>query len=336
VPLTLGYKASAEQFGPRELLEFGVLAEQLGFDSVAVSDHFTPWRHTGGHAPFSLVWLAALGERTSRVRLGTSVLTPTFRYPPAVVAQAFATLAVMNPGRVFLGVGSGEAMNEVPPTGADWPSFGERSRRLREAIALLRRLWEEEFVDFAGRYYRTKGATIYDRPDGGVPLLVAASGEKAARLAGEVGDGFICTSGKGLELYRDTLLPALEAGARESGRDSSRIEKMIEMKVSFDPDRERALRDTREWAALALPGEEKSGIHDPRELERKAKAVADQAHRRFIVSSDADEHAARVQEYLDLGFTHLVFHMPGPDQRRSLRLYATEILPRLRTHAGPG
>src|SRR5437764_14572466 len=119
--LRLGYKASAEQFGPRELLEFSVHAEEVGFDSVFVSDHFQPWRHTGGHAPFSLAWMGALGERTKRIEMGTSVLTPMFRYHPSVVAQAFGTLGALYPGRVVLGVGSGESLNEVPPMGIEWP-----------------------------------------------------------------------------------------------------------------------------------------------------------------------------------------------------------------------
>jgi len=127
--LKLGYKASAEQFGPRELLDFSVVAEEVGFDSVMVSDHFQPWRHHGGHAPYSLAWLAALGERTSRVTIGTSVATPTFRYHPSIVAQAIGTIAVLNPGRVILGVGTGESMNEVPATGMEWPKFKERPRR---------------------------------------------------------------------------------------------------------------------------------------------------------------------------------------------------------------
>ena len=334
--LTFGYKASAEQFGPRELLDLGVYAEELGFDSVVVSDHFTPWRHHGGHAPYSFAWLGALGARTSRVRLGTSVVTPSFRYHPSVVAQAMATLAVLFPRRVFLGVGTGEAMNEVPPTGITWPAFGERLGRLREAIALMRELWSTEFVTFDGRYYKTQGATLYDRPPEGVPLFVAASAERAARLAGAVGDGFICTSGKGLELYRDVLLPAVEQAAREHGRDPGAIEKLIEVKVSYDTDFDRAMRDTREWAALALPGEDKAGTFDPREMERRAAAVADRAHTRFIVSSDPDEQAAKVNEYVELGFTHLVFHFPGPDQRRAMDLYVKDILPRLRTHAAVG
>ena len=121
--LTLGYKASAEQFGPRELLEFGVIAEEVGFDSVVVSDHFQPWRHTDGHSPYSFAWLAALGERTKRVRLGTSVVTPTFRYHPSIVAQAMGTLACLAPGRVFSGVGTGESQNETTKSGVEWPDF---------------------------------------------------------------------------------------------------------------------------------------------------------------------------------------------------------------------
>ena len=136
-------------------------------------------------------WLGALGERTERALLGTSVLTPTMRYHPSIVAQAFATLACLNPGRVLLGVGTGEALNETPATGAEWPGAKERRLRLAEAIELMRRLWTEERVTFEGEYYRTENATIYDRPDEPVPIYVAASGPLAAKLAGRVGDGFI-------------------------------------------------------------------------------------------------------------------------------------------------
>src|SRR5947207_7437677 len=180
--LRLGYKASAEQFGPVELLDFSVHAEEVGFDSVVVSDHFQPWRHTDGHAPFSFAWLAALAERTSGVRLGTSVVTPTFRYHPAIVAQAMATLDQLAPGRVFLGVGTGESMNEIPVLGIEWPGFKERFGRLREAVELMRRLWTEDFVTFEGEYYKTRDATVYDKPTGKLPLYIAGSGGQAARL----------------------------------------------------------------------------------------------------------------------------------------------------------
>jgi len=329
--LRLGYKESAEQFGPVELLDFSIHAEQVGFDSVVVSDHFQPWRHTGGHAPFSFAWLGALGAKTQRVMMGTSVVTPTFRYHPSVVAQAMGTLGVLFPDRVLLGIGTGESLNEVAPTGIEWPEFRERFARLREAVTLMRRLWSEDRVSYSGTYYKTSNATVYDRPPGGVPLLIAAGGPQMAKYAGRVGDGFICTSGKGAELYRDQLLPAFAEGAREVGRDPSTLEKMIEVKVSFDTDRQRALEDTRHWGALALSGQEKVGVEDPVEMERLADALpTERTASRFLVSTDPDEHVEQIRFYADLGFNHLVFHAPGNDQRRFLDLYAEQVLPRLR------
>jgi coenzyme F420-dependent glucose-6-phosphate dehydrogenase len=333
--LKLGYKASAEQFPPRELLDFAIHAEAVGFDSILVSDHFQPWRHTGGHAPFSFAWLGALGERTSRAIIGTSVVTPTFRYHPSIVAQAMGTLGSLFPGRVLLGVGTGESLNDVPATGMQWPPFKERFHRLREAIELMRRLAREERVSYEGDYYRTARATIYDRPEVPVPIYVAASGAVAARLAGRVGDGFICTSGKAPELYREVLLPAVAEGLQKSGRAPAGFEYMIEMKVSFDTDRARAMEDTHHWAALALSGEEKMAVEDPREMERLADALpVERAASRWIVSTDPDEHVERLAETIALGFTHLVFHAPGPDQRRFLDLYAQQVLPRLRARYG--
>jgi coenzyme F420-dependent glucose-6-phosphate dehydrogenase len=332
--LKLGYKASAEQFGPRQLLNFAVEAEACGFDSVWISDHFQPWRHTNGHAPSALTWLGAVGERTQHVLLGTSVLTPTFRYQPAIVAQAFGTLGVLNPGRMILGVGSGESLNEVAVTAGEWPSPKERLARLREAVELIRVLLSKDSVTFEGQYYRTRNATIYDRPEQPIPIYISAGGPVAAKFAGRAGDGFICTSGKGDELYRDKLLPAVEEGAREADRDPASIERTIEVKVSFDTDRERALSDTRIWAALALPAEDKAGVEDPREMERRAETVADQAHRRWLVSDNVDEHLEQIRPYIELGFTHLIFHAPGDDQSRFLQLYAKDILPRIRERWG--
>jgi coenzyme F420-dependent glucose-6-phosphate dehydrogenase len=310
-----------------------VSAERHGFDTVAISDHFQPWRHTGGHAPMALVWLGALGERTERVSLTTSVLTPTLRYQPSVVAHAFATLACLNPGRVFLGIGSGEAMNETPVTGLAWPKFSERSGRLAEAVELMRLLWTEERVTFEGRYYRTDKATIYDRPERPVPIYIAAGGPKAAELVGRIGDGFICTSGKGEELYHN-LLASLETGARETDRDPASIDLMIEIKVSYDHDAEFAREACRPWAALALTAEEKGGTEDPIEMERLADAAADRAHTRFIVSNDPDEVVEKIAFYVDLGFTELVFHFPGDDQERALGQFAADVLPRLRARWG--
>jgi coenzyme F420-dependent glucose-6-phosphate dehydrogenase len=324
-----GYKASAEQFGPRPLLNYSAQAEALGLDTVAISDHFQPWRHHGGHSPAALPWLGAAGERVPSARLGTSVLTPTLRYQPAVIAQAFATLGCLFEGRVFLGVGTGEAMNETPVTGDVWPGAKERRRRLAEAIVLIRTLWTEERVDFDGEYYKVSRATIYDRPEQPVPIYVAASGPLAAAMAGRLGDGFICTSGKRPELYEE-LLGKVREGAEKAGKDFDAIAKMIEIKVSYDPDPEHAENACRWWAALALSGEEKSGVEDPIEMERLADANQERASSRFIVSADPEEVVARIAPYVDLGFTELVFHFPGDDQTRALENFTRDVLPRLR------
>jgi coenzyme F420-dependent glucose-6-phosphate dehydrogenase len=330
--LRIGYKASAEQFAPRELLDFGVLAEELGLDSVLISDHFQPWRHHDGHAPFSLAWLAALGERTERVQIGTSVMTPTFRYNPAVVAQAFGTLGSLYPGRVMLGIGTGEALNEVVVGSVqEWPEFKERFARLREAVTLMRRLWCEERVTFEGDYYRAVDATVYDKPEQPVPVYVAAGGPLVARYAGRSGDGFICTSGKGEELYRDKLLPAVDEGLAKSGRTREDIDRMIEIKLSWDPDRELAVTNCRFWAALSLTAEQKHGTSDPLEVERLGNALPDeQVASSWIVSDDPDEVVAAVKPYVDWGFDHLVFHGPGHDQERFLRTFTDRVVPALR------
>ncbi len=276
MPLRLGYKASAEQFAPRPLLDFAVEAERQGLEIIAVSDHFQPFRHTGGHGTAAPPWLGAVGERTERALLGTSVLTPTLRYHPSMIAHAFGTLALLNPGRVFLGVGTGESLNETP-----------------------------------------------------VPIYVAASGPLAAKLAGRVGDGFIVTSGKDPALYEE-LNAAMEEGARNAGRDSTHIVRMIEIKVSYHHDIEFARRACDYWAPLALSPEQKRDVEDPIELERLADADPGIAQRRFIVSDDPDEVVEKIRPYVELGFDHLLFHAPGEDQQRFLDQFCGDVVPRLR------
>lgn len=335
-PLTLGYKASAEQFDPRELVEIAVAAEAHGMESVAVSDHFQPWRHTGGHAPFSLTWMAAVGERTSSIRIGTSVMTPTFRYNPAVLAQAFASMGVMCPGRIFLGVGTGEALNEIATgfAGAgeqEWPEFKERFARFRESVDLMRQLWTEDRVNFRGEYYSTHDASIYDRPETPIPIYIAAGGPFVARYAGRAGDGFICTSGKGVELYVDELIPAVKEGAEKAERSFDDIDRMIEIKLSYDTDLDVALDNTRFWSPLSLSKEQKHDITDPIEMEQAADALPiEQIAKRWIVGNDPDTVVAEIAKYVGYGMNHLVFHAPGHDQRRFLELFERDLAPRLR------
>lgn len=334
--MTLGYKASAEQFGPRELVELAVTAERHGFESVAVSDHLQPWRHTGGHAPFSLAWMAAVGERTSSIRIGTSVLTPTFRYNPAVLAQAFATMGCLYPDRVWMGVGTGEALNEVAAgfRGAGeqpWPEFKERFARLRESVRLMRAMWTGERTTFAGDYYATQDVSLYDAPADGVPIYIAAGGPVVAKYAGRAGDGFICTSGKGEQLYVDKLLPAVMEGAAAAQRDPAGIDRMIEIKLSYARTKEQARLNTRFWSPLSLSAEQKHDITDPIEMERAADALPiEQIAKRWIVAADPEDAVSQISRYVDMGFTHLVFHAPGHDQEEFMALFDADLAPRLR------
>ena len=330
--IAIGYKASAEQFGPGELVDLAVQAEQHGLDSVWVSDHFQPWRDQGGHAPASMMFLAAAGARTHRIVLGTSVLTPTLRYNPAVLAQAFATLGCLNPGRVILGVGTGEAMNEHAVSGQVFPEFKERSARLQEAIRLIRQLWTGDRITFDGTYYRTVDAKLYDLPGQPIPIYIAAGGPQMAKIAGRLGDGIICTSGKGMDLYTERLLPAAAQGLTTRPTPVSDFGRMIEIKLSYDRDHRRALENTRFWAPLSLSAEDKHGLTDSRDIERAADQLPiEHVARRWIIASDPETAMAGIQPYIDAGLTHLVFHAPGSDQTRFLDQFTEDILPMLRT-----
>ena len=313
--LRVGYKASAEQFDPSSLLKFSVLPRSSGSTRSPSPTTSSPGAITLARSGGVAV-ARRRGQATSTIQVGTSVLTPTMRYHPSIVAQAFATLACLNPGRVFLGVGTGESMNETPATGAEWPGAKERRLRLAEAIAGMRALWSNERVDFEGEYYRTERATIYDRPDAPVPVYVAASGPLAAKLAGRVGDGFICTSGKKPELY-EQLITSLEEAAAGAGREPEEIDRMMEIKVSFTTPMPmpRCVRATG-GARWPHAGAE-DGRRGSTELERLADENVDRAHTRFIVSADPDEVADRIQPYIDMGFRHLVLHGPGADQSAS-------------------
>ena len=331
--LKLGYKASAEQFGPRDLLEFSVHAERAGFDSIMVSDHFQPWRHTGGHAPYSFAWLGALGERTSRAMIGTSVVTPTFRYHPSIVAQAMGTLGAMYPGRVMLGVGTGESLNEVPSIGCEWPPFRERFRRLKESIELMRRLWTEERVTYEGEYYRTENATVYDRPDSPVPLYVAASGggRGAARRAGSRTASSAPAARSRISTPK-TLLPAVCEGmakGRAGGgerRAHDRDEGLVRHRPGAGDGGHPAL-----GRARALPGGEDGG-GGPGGDGTPRRCAAGRARGEPLDRLHRGGRACRAHRPPTSRSASgtLVFHTPGPDQRRFIDLYAEKVMPALR------
>ncbi len=322
----IGYFLSHEQFSPADLVEEAVAAEQAGFDSVWASDHFHPWQENQGHAGNAWLTLAAAGQRTSRVLLGTAVTCPIYRNRPALVAQAFATLGVLYPGRVFLGVGTGEAVNELP-AGGGWGPHAERLALLREAIELIRRLWEEERVTHEGSGFSIANAKIYDKPSTPMPIYIAASGPRTAALAGEAGDGWI--TGSATLLEAPDIVKAFRDGAAAGSADPSAREVLVEQYVFVGSENEA-------YAAAPLwqfaPAEHLvRDMDDPRAIQRIAEqnVTLDQVVDSWLVSIDPAEHVEQVRKLFEAGATHVAIHSVQPDQRRLIEFYGSEVLPRL-------
>ncbi|MEM2841948.1 MAG: TIGR03557 family F420-dependent LLM class oxidoreductase [Thermoproteota archaeon] len=326
--LKLGYKTCHEQYQPNILLDYAVLADRYGFDTIWTSDHFHPWAHTNAASGFAWVWIAAAAERTKRAKIGTSVTAPILRYHPAIVAQAFATLAHMYPGRIFLGLGAGEALNESP-LGYDWPKPKQRLEMLEEAIIVIKKLWRGSFVNFDGKYYRLRGANLYTKPGEPLRVYIAAGGPKVARLAGKYADGIVFVPKEPRQT--ELLLSAFDDGARNAGRDPSKLEKVAEILVSYDEDYDAASKSCRFWAGSMLPLFYKYDISDPREIEEHGKFVGDEAiARRWIVANTIDEHVKRLEEHIKAGFNHLYFVSSSPNETKFLKFYGEKVLPCLR------
>ncbi len=324
----IGYQAAHEQFTAQDLVELGVLAEDAGFEAFVASDHFAPWMDNQGHAGLAWLTLAALGQRTRRILLGTGVTCPTYRYNPAIVAQAFATLDGMYPGRIFLGVGTGEALNEVP-TGGGWEPYRERAARLREAITLTRRLWTGEWVSFKGEFYTLDEAKLYDKPNNPVPIYVAASGPKTARLAGELGDGLITVGGTHSERF-DRVQTAFVEGAVSASKDAASMPRLCELYVVAGDEKE-ALEGAELWRHHGgLKGI--LDIADPREILRLAREKVEPRDviGRWVVGRDPEVHIEALRQLGERGFTHVTVHSPQADQRGFIEFYGSKVLPTLR------
>jgi TAT-translocated FGD2 family F420-dependent dehydrogenase len=323
----IGFVLSTEQFAPPDLLRFGVAAEQADFDMVWSSDHFQPWQDNQGHAGHAWVLLAALGQRTQRVPFGTGVTCPSFRYPPPIVAQAFATLGVLYPGRVFLGVGTGEALNEQAATG-EWGDYDERHDRLAEALPLIRQLWSGDIVNHRGRYYTVEQARLYTLPEQPVPIFVAAAGEHSMRLAGELGDGLI-TDPQTL-LHKPELIAAYREAARQAGKDPARMAIVVEQWM-FVGEQAEVGQWANLWRYSPKSWEKYVNNPDPRVIQRQAaqEVPLDEVYKDWSVSTNPTIHVESLQKLLDAGATHILVHSPQPDQERAIQFYGREVLPRL-------
>jgi coenzyme F420-dependent glucose-6-phosphate dehydrogenase len=244
--LQLGWKAGTEQYEPDELLDYAVAAEAAGFDSIAASDHFHPWAEKG-QAAFVWTWLGAVAARTKTIALGTSVTCPILRYHPAIIAQAAATVACLAPKRCFLGVGTGEALNEYAATGM-YPGYNVRREQLAEAIELMRALFTGEQVTHKGAWYETRKAKLYTRPKAPVPIYISSMVPNSATFAGKHGDGLITVGGEEPDTYK-AIFRNFAAGAKEAHKDAKRMPKMIEIAVDFADDEEEAIRIRKEYWA---------------------------------------------------------------------------------------
>jgi coenzyme F420-dependent glucose-6-phosphate dehydrogenase len=331
--VTFGYRAVAEQYSAAQLLEFAVDADEQGFEFVSISDHFHPWFHEGGHAVFAWTWMPAALERTKNVRIGTGVTTPINRYHPAIIAQAFATMAAMHPGRVYLGLGTGEAMNEVP-VGQRWPDFKERIARVEESIKIIRMLWSNDFTSYRGKYYSLTDAKLYIDGYGDIPIYVAASGPAMAELAGMQADGLYTTPAPPDHL-RNVLLPAFRKGAEKNGRDHDKLNALIFCNISWDEDYDRALKSILRWRVVAIPGMFGKPVWDPRKLDELGKTVpVEEIAKRWIICTNLEDAVKRIDEYASLGFNQIEIRSGSPDEKKFIKKFGRELLPYLKDRYG--
>ena len=325
----LGWKAGTEQYSPDELLDYAIAAEEAGFDSIDASDHFHPWAEKG-QACFVWTWLGAVAAKTKKITLGTGVTCPTLRYHPAVVAQAAATVAWLAPKRFFLGVGTGEALNEFSAT-AQWPVYNIRRAQLGEAIDLIRALWTGEKITHRGVYYQTRKAKLYTCPGEAIPLYISSMVPASAEFAGKYGDGLITVGGEEPQTY-GKIFENFSAGARDMGKDPNRMPRMVEIAVDYTDDKEKAIECRKAyWAGTFVPALFTERIYTPELSEQNGKVVgSDVISEAVCISADLEDHVKLAQEYIDLGFDHLIFHSACPDQRAFIKGYGRDVLPRLR------
>ena len=328
--LTIGYAAALEQFHPTDALEYAANAEAHGFAGVMAADHFQPWTPTQGQASFVWNVLAALGERT-RGDIGPGVTAPTFRYHPAVVAQASATLAAMYPGRHWLGLGSGEALNEHI-TGTYWPEAPERINRMFEALDIIRKLFTGSLAGkdtkHSGTFYRLESTRLWTMPEVAPPIYVATGGPVTARRAGKHADGLI-TVGAPREKVAG-LLERFASGAKEAGKDVSTMPKVLQLHLSWAPTDEEALANAVEqWpnGAMRFP---KADIRSPYDFAAMARLVREEDFAgRMVISADPDVHRAELQKYADLGFDRIYLHNVGRNQREWAEVFGRDVLPKV-------
>jgi coenzyme F420-dependent glucose-6-phosphate dehydrogenase len=324
----IGYAAMLEQFHPTDLLEWCPQAEAAGFSAgFMVSEHFHPWTPQQGNAAFAWTFMGALGERTT-LPIGLAVTAPGFRYHPAVIAHAAATMGAMYPGRFWLGLGAGEALNEHV-VGGKWPEIGVRSHMLFEAIEIINKLFSGETVRHTGEYFTLESAKLYTRPDKPVPIYVATAGPINAKRTGRHADGMITVGAADEKIQM--LWGKFAEGALQSGRDPHTMPKLLQIHVSWAETAAVAEANAvREWPNGGMPFP-KQDVRHPEDFANIAMLVRPEHFtNRVLISADLDEHAAHIQRFVDMGFDEVHVHNVGRNQAEFIAAFGEKVLPQLR------
>ena len=314
----LGFAISSEDHPPNELVRQAALAERAGFTFCLISDHYHPWSDAQGHSPFVWSTLGGIAQATEKIRVGTGVTCPMIRIHPAIVAQAAATVACMMPGRFFLGVGSGENLNEHI-LGDRWPLPDERLELLEESVEVMRLLWQGGEQTYRGKHYTVDHARVYDVPDKGVEVYVAATAPQAAELAGRIGDGFISTA------------PEQEYVQNFESAGGKGKEKLGMMHCAYDADAKKGLeRATKLWPNLALKGPLGQDLATPSDFEAAAEMVDEEdVAETTPCGPDPEPYLKEIAKYADAGFTHVYIHQIGDNQDEFAEFAAKELMPKL-------
>jgi len=324
--IKISIQAAHEQVNPKDLLDDVITMDENGIERCWTSDHYMPWWNTGASGGAAWPWIGAALAKTRNIAVGTGVTAPILRYHPAIVAQVFATLGYMFPGRIFLGIGRGEALNEVT-TGHNWPSNAEKFGRLKEAIHLIKRLWTEDWVDFRGNYYWVKDSKLYTKSSKPIPLYIAGLGEQTAVLAGQEGDGFV-TNELDTEAIRNKLFPALKKGCTKSGKDYNSLEKILFIPASYNEDMQKALESIRFWRGAMIKAFFDVDVHDPRKIEENGQIIGDDTlQKMLLVISNAEDGIKKLKKYTELGFTEIVLTNSSPVREELVKLVAEKISP---------
>ncbi len=320
---TIGYCSTPDLRDPGTMMRHVQLAAKAGFKAIWISDHFHPWYDTDAIEYNTWVWMSAALERVKNVTFATSVTAPILRYHPAIVAQTFATMELMFGRRVILGVGTGEALNEVP-LGYRWPSPRERREMLTEAVGIIKELWTDKFVSIHGKYYTLDKARLYMRSS--VPIYISAYGPRMAETVGKIGDGFI--TGKPLDYAEKELFPSLKKGAESIGKSIEEISKVSELDVSYGDDSRGALKEVRRWAGTFFPEMFISPISDPREIERRGETFTDgELAEAYLVGNSIEDHVKRIERSFRIGFDHVHVFNASAEEEKFIEVYKSKIIP---------